>query len=262
MSSFIVLKILSTLALPPASLAAAAILCLLLLAVRLRRLGITVLVLGVAQTVIMAFPPMADAMTRYLEDKARAAEQATPRCCFEAIVVLGGGIMPAVPPELPFPDLNESADRIWYAARLYHQGVAPRIIVSGGGFLARTNEAATTEAVAMRLFLVDLGVPPEAIVSEGRSINTIENLREVRRLVGEGRVALVTSAFHMPRALRIAAREKLAVSAFPTDFRALPATRAAWDNWIPSVAGLSLSNIALREILAMQLDWRIDGEGK
>ncbi|MBS0518758.1 MAG: YdcF family protein [Proteobacteria bacterium] len=262
MTSFIVLKILSTLALPPASLAVAAVLCLLLLAVRLRRLGVAVLILGVAQTVIMAFPPVADAMMSYLEAKAREAEKASPRCCFDAIVVLGGGIMPAVLPQRPVPDLNDAADRIWQAARFYHQGVAPKIIVSGGGFLALTNAAATTEAAAMRLFLMDLGVPADAIVSEDRSVNTIENLREVRRMVGDGRVALVTSAYHMPRALRIAAREKLAVSAFPVDFRSQLGMRPAWEEWIPSVEGLSLSTTALREIVALKLDWRIDAEGK
>ncbi len=262
MTSFIILKILSELIPPPASLAAGAIVCLLLLWLRRPRLGITVLVLAIAQTVLMGFPPVADTMMGHLEDKARDAARSAPRCCFDAIVVLGGGISPAVPPARPFPDLTDSADRMWLAARLFREGVAPRVIVSGGGFLARENEAATTEAAAMRLLLIDLGVPADAIVSEGHSINTIENIRDVHRLVGDGRVALVTSAYHMPRALLIAAHEKLDVSAFPTDFRALPETRAFWDDWIPSVDALSISTIALREMLAIAFDWRIHTEDK
>ncbi|SJZ74628.1 Uncharacterized SAM-binding protein YcdF, DUF218 family [Enhydrobacter aerosaccus] len=260
MTGFIVLKILSELVLPPASLALGAILHLLLRLLRWVRLAAVVLGLAVTQTLVLSFPPVADAMMSRLEERARAAEQAPPHCCFDAIVVLGGGIAPAVLPQRPFPDLNDAADRMWLAARLFRQGVAPRIIVSGGGFMARDSEAAATEASAMRLFLIDLGVPSEAIVSEGQSINTIENLRNVHQMVGDGRVALVTSAFHMPRALLIAAREKLPVSAFPTDFRALPQTRPFWDNWIPSVDALSLSTIALREILAIEFDWRIRAE--
>ncbi|MBS0220739.1 MAG: YdcF family protein [Proteobacteria bacterium] len=261
MTTFVVLKVLSSLILPPASLAVAAILCLLLLVLRWRRAAAVLLVLAVAETIILSFPPVGDAMMTHIEDQARAAA-APPRCCFDAIVVLGGGIAPAIPPARPFPDLSDGADRMWLAARLFRQGIAPRVIVSGGGFMALEDKAATTEAAAMRLFLIDLGVPSEAIVSESRSINTIENLRYVRGMVGDKRVALVTSAFHMPRALRIAAREKLAVSAFPTDYRALRSTRPFWENWIPSMESLSISCLALREILALAFDWRIDGEAK
>ena len=41
-------------------------------------------------------------------------------------------------------------------------------------------------------------------MDEGKALNTIENIRNVRAMVGDGRVALVTSAYHMPRALQIA----------------------------------------------------------
>ena len=90
-----------------------------------------------------------------------------------------------------------------------------RIIVSGGSLLPLGGGPATTEAEAMRRFLVDLGVPSEAIVSEGNSLNTLENIRNVRQMVGDARVALVTSAFHMPRALKIARQGNLNVGAFP-----------------------------------------------
>jgi uncharacterized SAM-binding protein YcdF (DUF218 family) len=81
-------------------------------------------------------------------------------------------------------------------------------------------------------------------------------------MVGEGRVALVTSAYHMPRSLLIAKREKLAVAAFPTDFRALRATRPFWENWIPSADSLSIACLAVRELLAINLDWRIESEAR
>jgi uncharacterized SAM-binding protein YcdF (DUF218 family) len=262
MTTFVVLKILSSLILPPASLAVAAILCLLLLVMRRKRLATLVLLLGVAETLVLSFPPVSDALMDHLEDQAREAAAATPRCCFDAIVVLGGGIAPALPPARLFPDLSDGADRMWLAARLFRDHAAPQVIVSGGGFMAREDEAATTEAAAMRLFLVDLGVPSEAIVSESRSINTIENLRYVHGMVGDKRVALVTSAYHMPRALLIAAREKLSVSAFPTDFRGLEETRPFWENWFPSADALTSSLTAMREIVALNFDWRIAAEAK
>ncbi|MDB9357572.1 ElyC/SanA/YdcF family protein, partial [Nodularia spumigena CS-587/03] len=49
----------------------------------------------------------------------------------EAIVVLGGATKSAYPPR-PTVDLNESGDRVIYAAQLYRQNKAPLIILSGG----------------------------------------------------------------------------------------------------------------------------------
>jgi uncharacterized SAM-binding protein YcdF (DUF218 family) len=255
MDMFAFLKTLTILVLPPASLAAGMLAGLLLAIVGLRRLGKFIAALAIAQAVAMSLPPVADALVMPLQDEARAAAAQAPVCCYDAIMVLGGGLTPAAPPILAEPDLDEAADHIWYAAKLYRRGIAPRVIVSGGSLLAASG-AATTEAEAMRLFLVDLGVPSEAIVSDGEALNTMENIRNVRRMVGEARVALVTSAYHMPRALQLAGRGKLNVGAFPTDWHLPPELRPWWDNWIPSIGAMAWSNIALREHLAMLLDRR------
>jgi uncharacterized SAM-binding protein YcdF (DUF218 family) len=170
--------------------------------------------------------------------------------------VLGGGVTPAAPPFLMDPDLADAADRVWYAAQLYRRGISKRIIVSGGSLLAKDSVPATTEAEAMRRFLIDLGVPAEAIVSEGASMNTLENIRNVRQMVGEARVALVTSAYHMPRALKLARQGNLNVGAFPTDWRLPRAARPSWDNWVPSIAAMAWSSISLREHAAVLLDRR------
>ena len=257
MDTFVLLKYFSFLATPPASLAVGFLLGVLLMAVGWRRLGRLVWILAIVQTLVMSFAPFADALLQPLEDEARAAAAAAPACCYEAIVVLGGAVSPAIPPVLPDPDLADASDRIWHAARLYHRGIAPRIIVSGG-VLPVVRAVATSEAEAMRQFLVDLGVPSQAIVSEGDSLNTIENIRNVRRIVGEGRVALVTSSYHMARALMIARRAKLNVGAFPTDWRSPPELRPPWETWLPSVAAMAWSNISLREHVAILLDRRGD----
>jgi uncharacterized SAM-binding protein YcdF (DUF218 family) len=108
----------------------------------------------------------------------------------------------------------------------------------------------------MRRFLVDLGVPDEAIVSEGKSDNTIENIRNVRKLVQDRPVALVTSAYHMPRAMRIARTANVNAGAFPVNFRALRSTRPPWENWLPTVSGMADALLALHEIAGIWFDWR------
>lgn len=262
MQSFVLVKTLTYLILPPGLLATGTIAGLLLAALGVRRLGAMVVLLGVFVNCAFAFPPLSDALLFHLEDQARAAALATPRCCFHAIVVLGGGVAPAVPPERDFPSLTGSADRVWLAARLYKNGVAPRIIVSGGGFMAQSNEFATTEAEAMRRFLRDLGVPDEAIIDEGKSDNTIENIFNVRAMVKDRPVALVTSAYHMPRALQIARTAKLDASAFPAEFRALRSTRPTWENWLPTVESTGDTILALHEMLAIAFDWRDGNHGQ
>jgi uncharacterized SAM-binding protein YcdF (DUF218 family) len=256
MDVFVLLKTLFALAMPPASLAVALVLGLALALFGWRRPGHWLVALAIVELLVMSFPPVVDAMLRYLEDQARAAELASPRCCFDAIVVLGGGVAPAMPTEREFPHLVEGADRVWLAARLYRAQVAPRIVVAGGGYMAEPDNPATTEAAGMRQFLVDLGVPADAIVDESKSNNTIENIRNVRAIVGDGRVALITSAYHMPRALQLAAVAKLDVAAFPTDFRSLREARPPWENWIFSGDALNLAIVALREIIALKLDIR------
>ena len=256
MDTFALLKYLTQFVMPPASMAVGLLLAWALALVRLHRLSVTVAVLAIAQTMVMSFPPVADALLEPLQDKARAAAAEAPACCYDAIVVLGGGVTPAAPPLVMEPDLADAADRVWYAARLYHRGLARRIIVSGGSLLVTTSGPAATEAEAMRRFLVDLGVPSEAIVSEGTSMNTLQNIRNVRQMVGEARVALVTSAYHMPRALKLAHQGNLNVGAFPTDWHLPAEVRPSWENWVPSIAAMALSSISLREHVALLLDRR------
>jgi uncharacterized SAM-binding protein YcdF (DUF218 family) len=254
--AFALVKVLAQFALPPASLALALVVGLATWWTRWRRFGGFVIALAIAQTMILSFPPVADGLLGILEDESRTAAALAKPCCYDAIVVLGGGVAPAIPPKRPDPDLTEGADRVWEAARLFQRGVAPLIVVSGGGPITHAGLPQATEAAAMRQFLVALGIPNTAIVEEATSRNTIENISRVRALVHDKPVALVTSAVHMPRALRLARKANLDAAAFPADFRAVRAIRPWWDNWLFSADTLALAGVALRELMALTLDFR------
>ena len=258
MNSFIILKILAQFASPMGVFTAGLIAGAALSLLRWPRLGRLVAGVAIAQLIAFSLYPVSDALMRPLEDKARAEAASAPTCCYEAIVVLGGSIGPAVPPLRPDPELTDSSDRLWHAARLFHRGLAPRIIVSGGSYLVESGQApsAQTEAMAMRQFLLALGVPESAIVMEGKSINTIGNMQETRALVGTGRVALITSGYHMPRALRLARKVGLEADAFPTDWQVSPTPPPVWDSLMPSVGALATSGLAIREYLAWAFDYR------
>lgn len=256
MSIYVFLKVALALTLPPASLAVGVVAWLVLRLANFRRVATAVVSLAIVQTLVLSFPQTASTLIGILENRARRIIGSPPTCCFDAIVVLGGSIAPAVPPHSEEPDLSEAADRVWYAARFYKAGIAPRIIVSGGSFVEQQGGAATTEAEAMRRFLVDLGVPDEAIVPEGRSLNTIDNIRNVRAIAKGSRVLIITSAYHVPRAAKLAQMGKLNFAMYGTDWQ-LPSSGAPWwDIWFPAVGALGLSNAALKELIALTFDWR------
>jgi uncharacterized SAM-binding protein YcdF (DUF218 family) len=89
--------------------------------------------------------------------------------------------------------------RLAHGAALWRQGLAPRILVTGG----LTGRSTSTEAEAGRQFLLAAGVPPQAILLEDRSRYTLENLfhaREILRREDWRRVLVVSDPLHLARA--------------------------------------------------------------
>jgi uncharacterized SAM-binding protein YcdF (DUF218 family) len=110
----------------------------------------------------------------------------------DAVVVFAGGVGESGQAG------GGAQERISKAVSLYHQGVAPRLIISSG-FVFALREAEVMKAVAMAN-----GVPAEAIVLEERATNTYENVAFTSRILAEHdwkKIALVSSPYHMRRAL-------------------------------------------------------------
>ncbi len=136
----------------------------------------------------------------------------------EAIVVLGGATRPQIPPR-PWVDVMDAGDRPLHAARLYLQGKAPIIILSGGRINWRNGGPA--ESADMAKLIQAMGVPAAAILQDPSSLNTYENAVNVKKILEEQgirRILLVTSAMHMPRSLRIFQKQGIEAIPAPTDF--------------------------------------------
>ena len=126
----------------------------------------------------------------------------------DAIIVLGA----AAWGERPSPIFRE---RLNHAAQLYQAGAAQRVIVTGGvGVKSRYSEAEIG-----RRYLLRLGVADVDILVEDQSADTIENLANVKKIaVAEGldSFILVSTPFHMKRAMFIAQRVGLQAYSSPT----------------------------------------------
>jgi len=137
----------------------------------------------------------------------------------DAVVVLGGGIKEWREPR-PWPDLSEGGDRIVYGAQLYNQYKASILILSGGR-IDWQKGTGPSESKDMAEIAEYLGVPRAAIIQDPNSLNTHENAVNVRKIMDErgiNRVLLVTSAMHMPRAIRTFEKEGIDATPAPTDF--------------------------------------------
>lgn len=150
-----------------------------------------------------------------------------------AIVLLGGGTEPIVPPRTEV-EVSDAGDRILYAAELWRQGRAREIVVAGGRLAV--DGRLGPEADDIERLLATMGVPREVIRSERLSRNTEENAVEVKRLLsqsGISRILLVTSAIHMPRAVALFQAQGFDVVPAPTDYRVVRRVPAAsWAAWL------------------------------
>ncbi len=136
--------------------------------------------------------------------------ETTPQA--EVIVVLGGGTESGDYPR-PMTEVNGAGDRVLYAAKLYHDGAAPIILVSGGN-LGFSSARGDTPAEEMTDLLNMLGVPTESIWQQDQSQNTYEDALYSAELLREKEITeviLVTSAMHMPRAKALFENQGIAV---------------------------------------------------
>jgi len=138
----------------------------------------------------------------------------------DGIVVLGGGFEGSVNLARGGYQLNDAGDRFVETAALARRFPEARVVVSGGTGAVLLDGRPDAET-ALDLLGV-LGVAAERIVLESRSRNTGENASFTAALVpqrpGETWL-LVTSAFHMPRAMGLFRKAGFAVLPWPTDYR-------------------------------------------
>lgn len=135
-----------------------------------------------------------------LESQVRAFDpQIGP--ALDYLMVLGGGT--GIGPGRA--ELSAAGDRVYYAAQLYQQGRAKHLITSGTATAALGPASPNPTELTIELW-TGLGIPPQAITSlpGSNTYEEIESLKRLRPQLAGKRIGILTSAAHLPRAMRLA----------------------------------------------------------
>lgn len=120
---------------------------------------------------------------------------------YDAIVVLGAQVREDGTPSIQLQWRLEAAIKAWQQS--------PCLIVTCG---AQGDDEPLPEGVAMRDFLVANGIPEDQVLMDTSSFNTRQNLHNAAQLLADyedATVCIVTSDFHLPRSMALAADEGL-----------------------------------------------------
>lgn len=116
-----------------------------------------------------------------------------------------------------------------------------QIIISG----TDSQNPNSGEALAVRNFFVSRGIPEENIIIEGNSQNTRQNVQNIYNIVGEEPFFLVTSAYHMKRAMLEFEKLKANPIPAPIDFKSIGEYGIL--SYIPNAKNLRNSDLAIHE---------------
>lgn len=178
------------------------------------------LLLGLIGYGVCGLSPLAHFIAMPLEQRFSAPDKAEFKRGYDGIIVLGGAVDAVVSKARNNLSLNEAGERITEALDLASRLPNARVVISGGGETLLYNGASDGDAV--KALFVRLVAHPERVEIEDRSLNTHENAVFTRQMLGDltgQRWLLVTSAFHMPRAIGCFRQVGLQVTPWPVDYR-------------------------------------------
>lgn len=157
----------------------------------------------------------------------------------DAIVVISGG---------------ETRERVEEGARLYRDGWAPLMIMSGAA-----RDEGTANAVAMKQLAVSLGVSANDILVEPEALDTFENAAKVRVIIEEHRISrfiLVTSPYHQRRAALVFSQVLESLPVTIVNHSSLDSAWRKngwwWNSWARRLTGSELKKIIYTALVPFQ----------
>jgi len=254
---FVLSKTLGIMLLPTNFLIGVGLVGAILLATHWAPLGRKLLIGSVALLALCGFSPLGNWLLYPLESRFPPWDPA--RGAPDGIVVLGGPIDPDLSAAHGVTVVSVAADRMIAAAALARRYPNARVIYSGGSANLISSEA--READYATALFESLGVSKAQLAMERRARNTEENAAFSKSVAGPKngeRWLLVTSAYHMPRAVGVFRIAGFAVEPYPVDWRAGGlADLLAFRNF--AIDGLASVDVSIREWMGL-VAYRISGK--
>lgn len=218
---------------------------------RWRALGTTIFVAGGVGLAIATIVPIGEWLTKSLEDRfppLQTCNSDTNPPAIAGVIVLGGAMSAIERNGVALERMGEASDRIRTAAHLARAFPQAPVLIAGG--VTFPTRGSKSESHLMADLLMELGVARERLILEGASRTTAENARNAAAVSpdAEAPFVLVTSAFHMPRAVGAFRAEGLDVIAAPTDWQV--DDNAPWQAW-SAAERLRLLDLSAKEYLGL-----------
>jgi len=211
-----------------------------------RRIAMWLLTFAAAIGYLGSIEPVGDALLGPLErwHSPLREEQLQPEV--RHVVVLGSSYYPRR--ELPVTSAIDDAGlvRIVEGVRLVKRLDSIRLVVSGGAPSGRAASAAGYARLAR-----ELGISDASLIVLDEPLDTGAEASAVAKSIGKVPFLLVTSAYHMPRAMKLMQRAGARPIAVPTGHRANWPSARAWLDFLPGSVGLSKTERAMHEYLGL-----------
>lgn len=185
-------------------------------------------------------PAVSNVLLRALEEAYPARSVASVPEADAALVL--GGIMSPVKEVGLTPEWSEAVERFEAGLALAQRGKVGQLLFTG--------DVRGSEGTALRREAILRGLPESQVGVIGAVDNTADEAAQLRRYARERglkRVVLVTSAWHMPRAMRQFRSAGVDLVPFPVDYRALPNRLLPYLDYLPNAGALAKTEMALRE---------------
>ena len=203
---------------------------------------------------MLSLSPVANALIRPLETRFKPLVE-NSFSDIDYVVVLGAGVLDLSWLDAePVPSAT-SLKRLVHGITLYRKLPDSKLVLSGGS--GDPGKPELVEAEAMRDVALSLGVPPKDIVFEGSSRNTLESVDLLKGYFEGESVLLVTSSFHMGRAVAMFKKGGVDVLPAPTAYMSEDVSFSFF-SLIPDAGSLGKSSTAFYEYLA-RFWYRLNG---
>lgn len=178
---------------------------------------------------------------------------------YDGLILLGG--LSSYQEEAGRIVFNSSADRLLQAMDLYKKRKVNYFVFTGGSALILKKEK--KEGDFLKEYLINMGVKEDSLLMEAQSRNTHENAKFTYEVLKENKLLnahflLVTSAFHMKRALACFQKEGIDVRSYKTNPITPTRPQDFADSIIPSASVLSSWEQLMKEWIGF-VAYRIKG---